>query len=144
MYSQHQRQHALETPISNLGLSVRLNFNHREQQQRDFATPPHFTRAALQVDVKTEYGWGILVVRLRPVVGAYCVVNGRRCRAFRRVGCSKFEAADNDTFINTPYEDILVLEDEHLELVHTAQEHHDERWEPEARFMLKKPLYSEQ
>jgi hypothetical protein len=69
-------------------------------------------------------------------------VNGRRCQAFRRVGCSKFEAADNDTYIGTPYEDVLVLEDEHLELVHTAQEHHNERWEPKDRFMLKRPTYS--
>ncbi|KAH8748371.1 heterokaryon incompatibility protein-domain-containing protein [Hyaloscypha finlandica] len=129
--------------MTNLGLLIRLNFNHREHQETDFGTPPQFTRAALQVDVKSEYGWGILVVRLRPVMGAYCVVNDRRCRAFRRVGCSTFEAADNDTFIGTPYEDILVLEDEHLELVQTAQEHHNERWGPETRFMLGEPLYSE-
>jgi hypothetical protein len=130
--------------MTNLGLLIRLNFNHGQHQERDFATPPHFTRAALQIDVKSDYGWGIFVVRLRPVAGAYCVVNGRRCRTFRRVGCSTFEAADNDTFIGTPYEDILVLEDEHLELVQTAQEHHNERWGPESRFMLKEPLYSEQ
>ncbi|RDW70383.1 hypothetical protein BP5796_08780 [Coleophoma crateriformis] len=128
--------------MTNLGLLIRLNFNHKMQQERDFATPPHFTRAALQLDVESEYGWGILVVRLRPVIGAYCVVNGRRCRAFRRVGCSMFEAADNDTFIDTPYEDVLVLEDEHLELAQTAQEHHDERWGSETRFMLREPLYS--
>ena len=129
--------------MTNLGLLIRLNFNHRQHQERDFATPPHFTRAALQVDVKSEYGWGILVVRLRPVMGAYCVVNGRRCRAFRRVGCSTFEAADNDTFVGTPYEDILVLEDEHLELAQTAQEHHNERWGQKTPFLLKEPLYSE-
>jgi len=29
-------------------------------------------------------------------------------------------------FEGTPYEDILVLEDKHLELMRTAQEHHDE------------------
>ncbi|KAN0084821.1 Heterokaryon incompatibility protein (HET) domain containing protein [Elaphomyces granulatus] len=128
--------------MTNLGLSVRLNFN-RQDQQRD-ATQPHFTRAALQVDVKTEYGWGILLVRLRPVMGANCVVNGRHCRAFRRVGCSKIEAADTGTLIGTPFEDILVLEDEHVELVDTAQEHHNARWKLETRSMLKKPLYSEQ
>lgn len=129
--------------MTNLGLLVTLNFKNTQDRQRDFATPPHFTRAALQVDVQTEYGWGILVIRMRPVVGAYCFVNGRRCRAFRRVGCSTFEAADNDAFINTPYEDVLVLEDEHLELVRTAQEHHDERWKVKTSLMLKKPLYSE-
>jgi hypothetical protein len=69
--------------MTNLGLLIKLNFNHRQNQETDFATPPHFTRAALQVDVKSEYGWGIFVVRLKPVVVAYCVVNGRRCRAFR-------------------------------------------------------------
>ncbi|RDW89252.1 hypothetical protein BP6252_01284 [Coleophoma cylindrospora] len=129
--------------MTNLGLFIRLNFNHKRQQERYLATPPHFTRAALQLDVETEFGWGILVVRLRPVMGAYCVVNGRRCRAFRRVGCSTFEAANNDTFIDTPYEDVLVLEDEHLELAQTAQEHHDARWGSETRFRLRAPLYSE-
>ena len=66
------------------------------------------------------------MVRPSPVVGANCVVNGRRCRAFRGIDCSKFEVADMYIFEGTPYEDILVLEDKHLELMRTAQEHHDE------------------
>jgi hypothetical protein len=56
--------------MTNLGLLIRLNFNHGQHQERDFATPPHFTRAALQIDVKSDYGWGIFVVRLRPVAAA--------------------------------------------------------------------------
>ena len=129
--------------MTNLGLLVRLNFNHRGDQEKDIAEPPHFTRAALQIDVKTEYGWGILVIRLRPIRGSLCVVNGKRCRSFRRVGCSTFEAADSATFIDAPYEDVLVLEDEHLELVQTAQQQHTERWRPDTLLRLRRPLYSE-
>jgi hypothetical protein len=58
-----------------------------------------------------------------------------------RVGCSTLEAADSGSFIGTPYEDILVLEDEHIELVKTAHEHHNEGW---AGSMLREPFYSEQ
>lgn len=117
--------------MTNLGLLVRLNFKPEHVQQMDFAKPPHFTLAALQIDVKSRQGWKILVIRLRPVMGVYCVVNGRRCSAFRRVGCPTFEAVESEVYVGTPYEDILVLEDEHLALAETAQEHHNERWGPE-------------
>jgi hypothetical protein len=129
--------------MTNLGLLIRVNFQPEELQQKELATPPYFTRVALQVDVKTKHGWGILVARVERVKGVYCVVNGRRCRAFRRVGCPTFEAANHDVFSGTQYEDILVLEDEHLSLAQTAREQHNGRWKGETRFMLKEPLYSE-
>jgi hypothetical protein len=130
--------------MTNLGLIVTLNFTHKEQQENDFANPPYFTRAALQVDVETEYGWGIFVIRLRPIMSLSYYVNGRKCRAFRRVGCARFEATNSDSFVGTTYEEILVLEDEHLEFVQTAQESLVERWPvwlPNTMFRLEGNYY---
>jgi hypothetical protein len=129
--------------VTNLGLVVTLNFNHNKEQEKDFANPPYFTRVALQVDVKTEYGWGIFVIRLRPVVDLHYNVNGRECQAFRRIGCASIEAADSHTFFGTPYEEVLVLEDEHLESVQMVKEQHIEKWDANTRVRLRGNLYDE-
>jgi Heterokaryon incompatibility protein (HET) len=115
--------------MTNLGLFVTLNFEPTTSQQRQ---NDDFVRAAPQCDVKTDYGWGILLIRLRPVKGVFCVVNGKRCPAYRRIGCSTFDVVDGTTFDGAPYMPILVLEDEHFELVQTANEHHNTRWSENA------------
>jgi hypothetical protein len=65
------------------------------------------------------------MIRSKPITTLSYTVNGRSCRGFRRVECPTFEVADTNA-LSSPSEEVLVLEDEHLEFVQTAQEHHDE------------------
>jgi hypothetical protein len=126
--------------MTNLRLVITLNFGH---ERKSVAEKTGFNRVALQTDVKTESGWGIFVIRLKPVHVAYCVMNGERCEAYRRGGCSAIEVSGGDSSLGTPFVNVLVLEDEHMELVHTAQLRHDERWTAEDPFLLKSNKYQE-
>ncbi|KAF2423672.1 HET-domain-containing protein [Tothia fuscella] len=82
----------------------------------------HLTQAALQCDVKTEEGWMVLLIRLQRVPDATCFINGRARAAWRRVDCNTWDliAGDDLTGTASQYEDMIVLEDDHSELLGTA------------------------
>jgi hypothetical protein len=131
--------------MTNSGLSIGVVFLDEKYKGKDYADPPHYTRAALQVCVHTELGWGALVIRLKPIAGVGSVVNRELRRTCRRAGCLEVEAADSAIFRNaTISEDIFVLEDEHMESVTTA---HDSLGFYEGltpSWQMTEPLYSQQ
>ncbi|KAI0378113.1 HET-domain-containing protein [Hypomontagnella monticulosa] len=117
--------------MTNVGLSIRLNITNRQQiEERQFKKLPQgaILRAALQCDVQTPTGqWEIPMIYLRPVARAHFFVNGKECRAYRRVQCAEWVTLPSKQLVGCPYEDVLVLQDEHYDLVRNATEHHNSR-----------------
>jgi hypothetical protein len=112
--------------MTNIGLSIRLQvFQH----PADTVHPPTIY-AALQCSGKDDYGGGVVLLELEHIPGATCVVNGKPCNAFRRIPPRapwKGRRAPNGWWIhpysvldNTPWEDVLILEDEHFGLFSNA------------------------
>ena len=101
--------------MTNIGLSIKLPIF-----QRTIEDLPGIALAALQCDIKTDTGWKILLIHLRLVENANCVVNGKQCKAYRRVNCSTLDVIPTASFVG--YEDLLVLQDEHFELIKSADE----------------------
>lgn len=67
--------------------------------------------------------WQILTMYLELVPGANCYVNGKECKAYRRVHCTEWASLQTGVRWH-PAEDI-VLEDEHYDLVQRATEQHN-------------------
>lgn len=61
--------------------------------------------------------WEPLLIYLQPVSPTSFVVNGRVCIAYRRVRCSEWTYFSDGALEDQEYADVLVLEDEHLELM---------------------------
>lgn len=61
--------------------------------------------------------WEPLLIYLQPVPPTSFVVNGRICTAYRRVKCSEWTYFSDGVLEDQEYADILVLEDEHLDLM---------------------------
>ncbi len=102
--------------MTNIGLSISLPLQGLP------SAPWHTVRAALQCDVSTDQGWKILLISLRPVDGANCYVNGKRCKAVRRIYCDGVDTVSGEALEGYPYEDFMVLQDEHFELVDSTIE----------------------
>ncbi|KAI0141121.1 HET-domain-containing protein [Hypoxylon sp. NC0597] len=126
--------------MMNIGLSIRLNVidektffgqEHQVTSHRLLEHPDEDTLlAALQCDVQTPTDqWQILMIYLEPVIGARFVVNGRNCKAYRRIRCSEWVTVPSEKLAGCPYEDILVLQDEQYELVRRATSQHNSRRE---------------
>jgi hypothetical protein len=109
--------------MTNAGLSIRLPVF-----QGSIKNPPGIVFAALQCDINTNTGWKILLIRLRRVENANCVVNGKQCKAYRRVNCTTWDVVPTASLLGCPYEDLLVLQDEHFELIKSAVKSNTKRW----------------
>lgn len=102
--------------MTNIGLSISLPITGGNDVHANFV------RAALQCDIKTDQGWKILLITMRIVEGVNCIMNGKPCRAARRVNCSKFDTCSGQDLEGYPYEDFLVLQDENYQLLRSAMD----------------------
>jgi hypothetical protein len=109
------------TTATNIGILIRpCIFQHASAS---------IIQAALQCDVMTDEGWMCLLLHLKRVNDAVCVVSGKRHRAYRRVSCDTwYTISSDDLQTNNRFEDILVLENDNYDLVVNAQRQHDARW----------------
>jgi hypothetical protein len=115
--------------MTNVGLSVRINVTKITERdahwlQGYFRPEETDHLAVVACDVFNGETWVLLVLYLQQVLNAGFYVNGRRCKAYRRVNCSTYMAVSVDTLQGRTgpgsSEDVLVLEDEHFELVGRA------------------------
>jgi hypothetical protein len=113
---------AMLTPTSttNIGVSIRACISKNVSDLADGVF-----RVALQCDLKTDEGWMLLFIRLQLIPQAYCYLNGKRCPAFRRVGCDIWDLIPRMNETEFWEGDILILEDEQFDLVMTSI---DEDW----------------
>ncbi|KAI2640374.1 HET-domain-containing protein [Hypomontagnella submonticulosa] len=117
--------------MTNVGLSIRLNITNQQQiEEHDFGKRPQGAtlRAALQCNVQTPAGrWEIPMIYLEPMAGAHFFLNGKECRGYRRVRCADWVTLPSNRLVGCRYEDVLVLQDEHHELVRKSTQHHMSR-----------------
>lgn len=109
--------------MTNIGLSIRVPF-----VDKPVPHDPSLLYVALQCDIKTAEGWKVLMICLRQVEGAYCIVNGKFCKAYRRVQTSGWPSVVGLQLHRDYCEDILVLEDGHIELVQQSVDADHTRW----------------
>lgn len=119
--------------MTNVGLSVRLTLIRRSQHETVtcsfLGTPVEETAfAALQCDVKVGDTWKILMLYLEEVENARVFVNGKSCKAYRRVKCAEWLPVEGSELSGWPYEDVLILQDEHYQLLKRSIEDNRERW----------------
>lgn len=110
--------------MTNVGLSIRIaDISAGEGGIED---DPGTVRALVQSDVVVDGRYRGLAVFLKPVEGAYFWSNGSRQPAYRRVRCSEWLVVGRSC--NSPFRDILVLEDSHKRLVESARFSDLDRW----------------
>jgi hypothetical protein len=81
------------------------------------------TFAGLQCDIMTPSGWMILLIRVKIIENANCNVNNTSCKAYRRIDCDILEAISGSHLYrpgNHRLQNLLVLEDEHFDLMLTS------------------------
>jgi hypothetical protein len=122
--------------LTNVGLSIRLNVLRVTPDDRNWLPSDLDEDAYMAVvpcDVWSEESWQLLVLYLKPVSEASFYSNGISSRAYRRIKSDSWACAGSPHLEGklrgrtTRYsaEDILVLEDEHFNLVvHTLEDHH--------------------
>ena len=120
--------------MTNVGLSVRLNMVERIEDEvgRHSSSGARVERsylAALQCDVKVGNSWKILMIYLEPIENARFFVNGKSCNAYRRVRCDEWLPISGKDLEGWPYEDVLVLQDEHYQLLKRSIEDNRKRWQ---------------
>lgn len=120
--------------MTNVGLSIRLNMIERSD---DAEAGKHMSSgaqgqgsylAALQCDVKVGTSWKIFMVYLEPIGDANFFVNGEPRKAYRRVRCAEWVPFAGEDLVGWPYKDVLVLQDEHYELLKRSIKDNRERW----------------
>lgn len=120
--------------MTNVGLSIRLNMNEsnedvvcRHGSMRAQSHPSQRSyMAGLQCDIRVGNIWKSLMVYLEPIGNARFVVNGKSCKAYRRIRCAEWMVVEN--LAGCPFEDVLVLQDEHYQLLKTSIEDNRRRW----------------
>jgi hypothetical protein len=88
------------------------------------------THAGLQCDIMTQSGWMILFIRLKAIQIGTCRVNNNNCTAYRRIDCDTWDAISGTNLSkrgNSLYQNLLVLEDEHFDLMVTSIDDDDSR-----------------
>lgn len=68
------------------------------------------------------------MIYLQPIGGANFFVNGELRQAYRRVRCNEWLPLPGKVLEGWPYKDVLVLQDEHYQLVERSIEEDRERW----------------
>lgn len=79
-------------------------------------------QAALQLDVRTEKGWMIPTIRLRRVPGLRCWADGKQQTAWRRIECGNFGLLKRGQLDGHHFKDVIVLENEHHQLLQASIE----------------------
>lgn len=102
--------------MTNIGLTIRVldvTSNVPEKMPADGSF-----LAAIQCEGRASGIWKGLTVYLQPVSGININITsaGSRLRACRRVRCEKWYWVDSKVLHNAPFEDIVVLQDEHYRL----------------------------
>jgi hypothetical protein len=83
--------------------------------------------AALQCDIKVGNSWKVLMVYVESVGMARFFVNGKSVKAYRRVRCAEWLPVDSERLDGLPYQDVLVLEDEHFQFLKRSIEDSHQR-----------------
>lgn len=106
--------------MTNVGLHVRLADVTPKTPELDPPGLPEGTvTAMIQCDIKDQVTgeWHGLAVYLAPVRSAEVRINGSFLKAYRRTRCSKWHPVPLHDSNGAPFLDLLVLEDEHNDLV---------------------------
>ncbi|KAI3327641.1 HET-domain-containing protein [Xylariaceae sp. AK1471] len=112
--------------MTNVGFHARLLFY---EQPHGKAESVYHRLAGLQCDILSDNGiWRAAFVRLKLLPGVHCFLNGKKCDAYRRVACEELVVLSRDILDDCEWEDILVLQDEHYNLVNRSIEEHNNRW----------------
>lgn len=113
--------------MTNVGLSLRINITDIFDYDREWLPAdiePGLKLGVLGCDVWDGSLWVLLIILLKPVPNASFYVNGNQCKAYRRVRCGNWLQVDTIYLPNRSgpecFEDVLVLEDEHFQLVTRA------------------------
>lgn len=114
--------------MTNVGLSIRIARMGSSDQLPWDAQAGENSLAALQCDIIHEGLWKILLIHLEPVGKATFFVNGKLCKAYRRVNCAQWVPVFGNDLKSWPDEDVLILEDEHYELLKHSIEDNQKRW----------------
>ena len=121
--------------MTNVGLSIRMNITKVLSPDRrwlpdDLEEDIHL--AVVGCDVWDGTGWVLLVLYLQPVPGANFYANGRFCKAYRRVKCNTWMRVPTLLLAGRTgpnhFMDVLVLQDEHFDLVNRAIEEDESRF----------------
>ena len=114
--------------MTNVGLSIQMNVTPTTEMDRPWlpedlvADDVHL--GIVGCDVWDGSSWVLLVLFLQPVPGATFYANGKFCRAYRRIRCDMWMRVAQ-RFLRgrsgpTKFDNVLVLQDEHFELVKRA------------------------
>jgi len=113
--------------MTNMGLAIRMNITEIMPHDRSWLSDDIGVDVYLAVigcDVWDGASWGLLALFLQPVQDASFYVNGRVCKAYRRVKCHTWLRVPHRALAGrtgpTRFTDVLVLEDEHFDLVNRA------------------------
>ncbi|OTA69684.1 HET-domain-containing protein [Hypoxylon sp. EC38] len=131
---------------TNVGLSIQLNVMNEEQiadqKHRELGEGDNNFKkqaggtsllGALQCDVQMPTGeWQVLIIYLEPVGAVSFFVNGRECKAYRRIRCSEWMTLPHEQVRGWSVENVLVLEDEQYNLARQALRQHISRMEKDA------------
>ena len=109
--------------MTNIGLSIRVPF-----VDKPVLHDPSLLYVALQCDIKIAGRWKVLMICLKQVAGSYCIVNGKIVKAYRRVQTIDWPVIGGLRLDRDHCEDILVLEDDHIELVQQSLDADHSRW----------------
>jgi len=110
--------------MTSVGLSTRLRIMEGTKDgvsSRSSSGTQRFL-AALQCDIKVGNSWKVLMVYVESVGNARFFVNGKSVKAYRRVRCAEWLPVDIERLDGLPYQDVLVLEDEHFQLLKRSME----------------------
>lgn len=118
--------------MTNVGLSLRINVSdiiEEDKQWLPVDVESDWKLAVLGCDLWEEPVWAMMVLLLQPVAGASFYVNGKHCNAYRRVKCELWLQVEKSYLPNRSgpecFQDVLVLEDEHFELLRETQTDRD-------------------
>ena len=127
--------------MTNVGLSVRMNITKIRSPDRSWLPDDLEEDTYLTVvgcDVWDGALWVLLVLYLQPVPGASFYANGLFCKAYRRIKCNTWMGVPQRLLAGRTgpfhFSDVLILQDEHFDLVNRAIEDDRSRY-------LSRPLF---
>jgi hypothetical protein len=101
--------------MTNIGLSIRVPF-----VGKPVPGDPSLLYVGLQCGIKTAAGWEIPLICVKPVAVASCIMNGKIVKAYRRIQTSELPVIQRFSVGRDHWEDIIVLEDSHIDSVEHA------------------------
>ncbi|KAL5331108.1 hypothetical protein ACEPPN_000637 [Leptodophora sp. 'Broadleaf-Isolate-01'] len=109
--------------MTNVGLSITLSLL-KSTKDHEHGT----LQAALQCDIMINQAWEILLIRLKKIENARCIVNGKYCQGYIRVDCDNWDTISKRDLDGCVHEQILVFEKEHFELIEKSAKEDRDRW----------------